>query len=130
MQKISRRQLAKYAADQLASNTSTKELAAQLGAILVSTKRSGQSDQLMEDIAYELENRGLLAQSTVATAFPLNQELKEELVKFIKTSTNVKQVNIDEIIDKTLLGGVRIDTATRSWDQTLKRRLTDIREAF
>ena len=130
MQKISRRQLAKYAADQLAAGTPTKKIAAQLGAVLVATKRSGQSGELLEDVAYELEARGSLAHGTITSALPLSQELKAELTKFIKTSTNVKDVNIDEIIDSSVLGGVRIDTARRSWDQTLKRRLTDIREAF
>lgn len=130
MQKISRRQLAIYAVDQLAANAPISGLAKQLGAILVATKRSNQITQLMEDVAYEFESRGIMAQVTVTTAFPLTEQLKTELNRFIKTEAKVGSVNIDEITDTTVLGGLRIDTATRSWDQTLKRRLTDIREAF
>ncbi len=130
MQKISRRRLAKYAADQMGDNVSLTDIAAHLGAVLVATKRADQAEQLMQDIAYELEVRGLHSQVTLTVAHSLSEELKQELTRFIVKATNVKSVSVEEITDSTVLGGVRIDTASQSWDNTIKRRLTDIREAF
>jgi F0F1-type ATP synthase delta subunit len=130
MQKISRRRLAKYAADQLSAGTSAKDLASRLGAVLVATKRADQAGQLTEDIAYELEARGLHTQATLTVAHSLSDQLKQELTKFIAGATGAKDVAVEEVIDSSVIGGVRIDTAGRSWDQTIKRRLTDIREAF
>lgn len=130
MQKLSRRQLAKYAADQLEQGTSIKDLAAHLAAVLATSKRSGQGRQLAEDIGYEMESRGLLAEATLTSARPLGAELVAQLKKFIKDEARTKQVIINEVVEPEVIGGVRIDTARRSWDQTIKRRLTDIREAF
>lgn len=130
MQKISRRQLAKYAVDELVKGISSAVLAKHLGAVLVSTKRANQGEQLIEDVRFELEARGLWTRGVITTAFPLDNQLKTELDKFIRNSSKVNAVEINEIIDKTVIGGIRIDTAGRSWDHTIKRRLTDIREAF
>lgn len=130
MMKISRRQLARYAADQIAAGIAPGELAARLGSVLVATKRPNQAMQLIDDINYELEVRGIWAQATVTTAFPLSDELKAELQKFIKNSSSVKSVDLHQRIDQTIIGGIRLDTATKNWDQTIKKRLTDIREAF
>lgn len=130
MQKLSRRTLARYAADQLLANQSPKKVAEQLGAVLVASKRAGQAGQLIEDIAYELENRGVMALAEIASATKLDDKLKVELEKFIKKAAAVDQVEIEERVDESLIGGVRIETAKRSFDQTIKRRLTDIREAF
>jgi F-type H+-transporting ATPase subunit delta len=130
MQKLSRRTLARYAADQLLANQSPKKVAEQLGAVLVASKRAGQAGQLIEDIAYELENRGVMALAEIASATKLDDKLKAELEKFIKKAAAVDQVEIEERVDESLIGGVRIETAKRSFDQTIKRRLTDIREAF
>lgn len=130
MQKLSRRTLARYAADSLVAGHSVKELASQLSAVLIATKRSGQAGELIEDIAYELEDRGLYASATLTSATTLSETLKAELEKFIKSATGVSSVAIEEKLDKSVIGGVRIETAKHSFDQTIKRRLTDIREAF
>lgn len=84
----------------------------------------------MEDIRYELEMRGLSVQAIITTAHPLSDELHSQLNKLIQRSSQVETVHLSEIIDKSVIGGIRIDTASRSWDQTIKRKLTDIREAF
>ena len=130
MQKLTRRQLAKYAADQLQSGASIQDIAAHLAAVLASSKRSGQGRQLAEDIAFEMESRGLLAEATLTSAHPLGAELVAQLEKFIKDETETKKVIINEVVEPEVIGGVRIETARRSWDQTIKRRLTDIQEAF
>jgi F-type H+-transporting ATPase subunit delta len=130
MQKLSRRQLAKYAADQLLAGQPVRKLAAQLAAVLSATKRGGQAPQLAEDIAFELESRGALATATITSAHPLSEQLSTELEKFIKHQTGARAVAATQAIDPAVIGGVRIDTASRSWDQTIRRRLTDIREAF
>ncbi len=129
MQKISRRQLAQYTAERLA-NGNKDGLANHLAAVLLVSKRLGQVDLLIEDISYELEDRGLATTATASSATQLSEDLKQEILEFIKTSTKSNNVELHNIIDASLVGGLRIDTAKRSWDQTIKRRLTDIKEAF
>jgi len=130
MQKLSRRQLAKYAADRLEQGVSLKDVAAHLAAVLASSKRGGQSRQLAEDVAFEMESRGLRTEATLTSARPLGDDLIGQLEKFIKAETKTDKVIINQVVEPEVIGGVRIETARRSWDQTIKRRLTDIRETF
>jgi F0F1-type ATP synthase delta subunit len=127
---ISRRSLARYGTDQLLAGAPLDQVAKQLAAALLQSKRDKQVDLLISDIAGELEDRGKLASATVTSATPLTDHLKTELIKFIKSSTQVEHTALNEKVDKSVLGGVQIETARHSWDKTAKRALMDIREAF
>lgn len=129
MIKLSRRQLAKYAAEQLLNNRGTSKLARELAAVLVTSKRQNQAGLLASDIAWELENRGKLAQAQVTSATKLSEATRKKVSQFVKKNAKVEQVALDEQIDETILGGVRIETASHRWDQTLARQLSDIKEA-
>ena len=128
MANLSRRQLASYAASQLLDNKRMSAIAKQLAAVLTATKRQGQANLLANDIVWELERRGKVANAHVVTAHALSQELKKQIVAQVKKTAKVEQVIISEQIDKSVIGGVRIDTAAHSWDKTLSRKLTDIQE--
>jgi F0F1-type ATP synthase delta subunit len=130
MNSISRRQLAIYAADQLAAGDPPKNVAAQLAAVLKETKRMHESELLARDVALELEHRGQLAQAYITSATPLPDEIRNQLIKFIKSAAAVNEVSVEENVDKSVIGGVKIETAVHSWDKTISRQLTNIREAF
>ena len=130
MSVLSRRQLAEYAANQLLDGQSAKKLAAGLAAVLVETRRTHEAEFLVQDITWELERRGKLAQAQVTSATPLTNDLRKELEKLIKIKAQVERVSLEENVDKSVLGGMRIDTAIHNWDKTIAKQLTDIREAF
>jgi F0F1-type ATP synthase delta subunit len=56
----------------------------------------------------------------------LETELKTALKKLVQVET----VLLNNEVDKSVLGGVRIETPTRVWDSTVARQLRDLREAF
>lgn len=128
MNKLSRRSLAIYATDQLLANKHLGTMAKELAAVLVASRRQNQAELLADDIAWELEHRGKVANAQVTSAHALSQQLHKQIVAHIKKAAGVDQVIIEETIDKSVIGGVRIDTAAHSWDKTLRRALTDIRE--
>ena len=130
MVNLSRRQLAAYGADQLLSNTSPRKVAKQLAAVLVSSRRPNQAELLANDIAWELEVRGKVSNANITSAKALGDSLLKQISDHIKKSVSVEQVIINQQIDSSVIGGLRIDTAARSWDKTIKRKLTDIREVF
>lgn len=130
MNKLSRRQLASYGADQLMAGRAINKVAQELAAALIAMQKPKEADLLIQDIAWQLETRGQAAVASVSVAQPMSSDLKDNLTKQLKTALNVKDVEIDETVDQKLIGGLRIDTATRSWDKTLLRTLMDIREAF
>ena len=125
---LSRRQLAAYATDQLLANKQVAAIAKELAAVLVNSRRSNQAELLASDIAWELERRGAAANATVTSAHGLSEQLREQISAFVKKSAKVQRVIISQAIDESVIGGVRIDTAAHSWDKTLSRKLTDIRE--
>ncbi len=128
MNKISRRNLARYGAAQLLTGTSAGRLAKQLVSVLNDDKRIAEVEQLLADIDYELESCGKLATAEVTTAHDLSTKLRSEINHLIKQSTKVEAVELDETIDKKVIGGIRLQTATRVWDKTVARQLNQIRE--
>ena len=126
---FSRRQLARYAVDELAAKTPVRKLSARLAAALLVSRRHKEADLLVADIERELEERGYIARALTSSAHPLSLQLKRELAAKLKKLTGAKQVMLEERLDPALIGGLRIETAGRSWDMTLKKLLNDIREA-
>jgi F0F1-type ATP synthase delta subunit len=129
MAKLSRRALAIYGADQLLANKKPDAVAKELASVLIASRRQNQAEQLVDDIAWELETRGRIANAQVTSARTLSDTLRKQISAHIKASAKVQQVLLDEIVDKSVIGGFKIDTAAHSWDKTLRRKLTQIREA-
>jgi F0F1-type ATP synthase delta subunit len=77
-----------------------------------------------------LENRKALATAKVTTARPLSSAVEAELRKEIQKATGADEVLLQNDIDKSVLGGIRIETASRVWDKTLSRKLSELREVF
>ena len=130
MAALSRRQLAVYGADRLIDSKNLDTLAAELAAVLVATRRQNQAELLASNIGWELEARGQVANAQLTSARALSESLRQQISVHIKKAAKVGDVIISQEIDDSLIGGVRIETAAHSWDKTIKRKLTDIREAF
>ena len=61
----------------------------------------------------------------VTTAHPLTDALRREISKLVGGD----KVHLDEIVDSTVIGGVRIDTPGKSLDATIERKLLALRQA-
>lgn len=127
--KISRRALAHYAVDQLLAGTTAHVVAKYLAAALIDDQRQKEAQLLLADINYELQSRGHSAAVTVTTASQLSTSLKSEIVSLIKKTSKVEQVILTEQIDTNIIGGLRIETAERTWDKTVLGQLNKLREA-
>ena len=124
----SRRQLAQYAVNELVSNRSIADLSAHLAAALAASGRQKEIELLLADIDQELEQRGLLARAQLTSAYPLSSKLKQEIQVRLKKVTGVKEVVLQEQIDKSTIGGFKVETASRSWDKTVRRTLAGLKE--
>jgi F0F1-type ATP synthase delta subunit len=56
--------------------------------------------------------------------------LRQELSKFIKQAAKVNNVALQEEVDESVIGGIKVETAKHAWDYTIAKQLRDIREAF
>jgi ATP synthase F1 delta subunit len=130
MTRLSRRAIAAYAADQLLAGRSARRLGKELAALLADSHRQNEADFLLEDIAWELEQRQALVSAKVVSAKPLTAALESEIKSMLKRTTGSKHVDIQNTVDTTVVGGVRIDTAAKVWDFTVARKLAELKEAF
>jgi F-type H+-transporting ATPase subunit delta len=130
MTKLSRRVMAEWGAQQLLDGQSARQVAKALAALLEESNRLGEVDFLLEDIAWELEHRRALAIGKVTSAYPLSAKLESELKGYLKKSTGAQQVLLENKVDKSVIGGVRLETAGQVWDNTIKRKLSELREVF
>jgi F0F1-type ATP synthase delta subunit len=130
MIKLTRRQLAKYAVDELVAKRPTTEIASRLASVLVMQKRKSEAGLLVADIGQELEARGLLAQVRVTSAHQLSAEQLAKLGLQLRKKLAVDGVELSSQIDKRVLGGILIESANRRWDLTIKKQLNTIRESL
>jgi F-type H+-transporting ATPase subunit delta len=130
MNKVSRRSLAAWAADQLVKGESSANVAKHLAAVLDENNMATQIEFLVNDIAWELEERGELAIGKVTSANPLSKELESAIASQIKHATKARSVVLQKNIDKSVVGGVRIETSNRVWDETVSKKLSELKEVF
>lgn len=128
MTTLSRRQLAVYAVNQLLAGVAVASVAQALAAELIESKRTEQLNMLISDIAYILETRGEVADVTVSSVTTLGDDVRSELITTLKSLLSVKDVNLHEIQDSSLIGGLTVESATKRWDMSLKRTLNDLRK--
>ncbi len=130
MNKISRRSLARYGAEQISEGAKLPKVAQQMAGVLVADGRVSEVELLVNDILYELEELGRISVAKLTTAHELTKTLETQIAELVKSSVGVESVKIESKIDKSMIGGFRLQTATRSWDNSIKTKLIQLKEAF
>ncbi len=69
-----------------------------------------------------------IARVTVTTTQPLTQENKEEIIKKIKSDYQLSEVQLEEKIDKSLIGGMVLRMGDKQLDASIRRQLSDIKQ--
>ena len=157
MRLVSRRKLAKYAAEQiLAGNDAVLE---EIAGFLIYEKHEREVELLARDIEVELAERGTVV-ATVESARELDAETKDEIKKLLASNSGVRasrrasgdaraaehpssddsirvpeadtsgqniKVLLRESIDQALIGGFKLRTPTATLDATVLKKLNDLR---
>lgn len=127
--RLSRRSMAEYMAISLIEGQSKKKLFQQLAGYLVDTKRTNELDLIIRDIEFQLSEKGIV-QASVISAFELTNETKKALTTFVKAKTKADHVSLSNMVDPTVLGGVKITVPGRELDQTIAHQLTVLKTRF
>jgi F-type H+-transporting ATPase subunit delta len=120
--RLSRRKIATYAADQLLAGVSKKEVLRSVAAHLVETRRTREQILLIREIEDVLALRGHVV-ADVTSAHPLSKELKDQIKDLVEADT----LQLRELVDPTVLGGMKIDVPGKRFDGTIRRKLTALR---
>lgn len=118
--KLSRRQVATYVADATSGNR--RQRVRQAAAWLVSTHNGDQIDHFTHEVASILAARGQVA-ATVTSARPLSSAALARVKAHIKSSLKAQTVELQSVVDPTLVGGIIIQTPDAELDATVRRDL-------
>ena len=99
-------------------------------AIIISKKREG----ILADIAsafidtYKIHKNIKTAQ--VTSAIPLSADQKDKVIALLKASKNTVAVDLTEIVDPSIIGGMIIKVGDKQVDESIKRKLTNLEMEF
>jgi F0F1-type ATP synthase delta subunit len=122
MGKITTNELAKYAVDQLEAGSNIKYLSSSIAAFLLEERRSREITTVMRAIEEELAMRGS-AQITITAAHAVSEETKKQLAELLE----VKNPVYTEIIDESVIGGVKARSGETEIDLTVRGRLSNFK---
>jgi F-type H+-transporting ATPase subunit delta len=79
--------------------------------------------QKYSNIINSLENVKL---AQIKTAIPLTSEQEKEIIEHLKVKTQAKDIELFTVVDKTLLGGLKIEISSTIIDVSLKGQLRQL----
>ena len=127
MQGLSRRRIAKFVADQMASGESTARVAKVLAAYLVENRATRLADILLRDIESALLDRHQHLAADVVSSRKLDAQTLGYLRAMLVRETSAQTAEILEQVDPSLIGGVIIRTPDSEMDASLKTKLMKLR---
>lgn len=127
--KLSRRALALHVATHLVNGKPQKEIAQQLAAYLIWTRRTRELSIIVRDIQFYLAEHGHVA-GTVTSARELSAEILKEIKDFTKDKIGAKDVSLDINVDESLIGGIKLEIPGYELDSTISRQLTTLKTRY
>jgi F0F1-type ATP synthase delta subunit len=122
MTKVTTNELAIYAVNQLEAGVSAPALAQQLAAYLLDERRSRDMPTVLRAIDEELARRGS-AQVVITSTHEVSEETKKQLAELL----GVKDPVFSEVIDTSVIGGVKARSGETEIDLTVRARLNNFK---
>jgi F-type H+-transporting ATPase subunit delta len=89
---------------------------------LTAKGKTRQAKYLAQDVAWILEQQGYVF-ARITTAKALTHESEAAIIAYIKSESAAHEVELEKVIDPSVIGGVRIETPSSTLDETVKNRL-------
>lgn len=118
MAKITNQELAKFAVDEIESGISEKAVAQKIAAFLLEERRTRDAAQVMRAIEDELARQGT-NHVVITSAHDVTEQVKYELASLLDAKNPV----FSDVIDKSVIGGVKAESGEKLIDLTVRARL-------
>jgi len=118
MSKITTNELAKYAVDRLEAGVEPNVVAQSVASLLLDERRSRELPVIMRAIDEELSSRGS-TQVVITAAHETSDQVKKQLATLLEVSDPV----ITEVIDLSVIGGVKARSGESEIDLTVRGKL-------
>lgn len=122
MATISRRKIAEHVVSRLLDGDTPVVVLKELAAYLVDSKRTKEADLIIRDVEATLASRGTVL-ARITSARSLEATTKQAIQAYVADKSGAKSVRLQESIDETLLGGVKIEFPGHQLDATVKTKL-------
>lgn len=123
-----RSNLAEYIVNNLADNVSSKKLAKNVAEYLLENKKVSDLESVMRDVVNLRTTKGFV-EVDAYSAYKLSDKALSEIRSIVKKHfANVKQVVVNNLIDKDLVGGVKLYIGSDRLDLSIKNKLNKFRE--
>lgn len=123
-----RKKIAEVISERVGRGESTAKLSKEIAAYLLDAGRSSELESLMRDVIGIRAEHGQV-EAALTTAHTLdaktNKEVKE-LVKSIRPSA--RNVQIDEQVDPSLIGGLKLHVINQSLDLSIRAKLNRLKQ--
>jgi F-type H+-transporting ATPase subunit delta len=127
MAKASRRALAKIVAERLsAANADGRAVMREVAAYLIENNMLADADAFINDLAEELYAQTGRLVVEVTSARPLTDEARGNLVKYLQDETQAQSVELHEIVDESLIGGLVAKTPAAELDISVRNALRQL----
>jgi F-type H+-transporting ATPase subunit delta len=128
MATISRRKIAQRVATRIATGDTLDDITKELGAFLIDQRRTKEADLIVRDVETLLLTRGIVL-VTAISARELSNETKSSIETLVKQAhTDVISVYIREVIDESVIAGVRIELPDQIMDTTVRAKLDRLQD--
>ena len=127
--RLSRRKLASHYADSIITGQNKEKLLKQLAAYLVQNGRKSETNQLVDEIEYQLSLKGIVI-ATITSATPLNDLAKSKITKLVSEYTGASEVQICEKVDPKVMGGFRLNFTGTELDDTVAKKLLRLKANY
>jgi F-type H+-transporting ATPase subunit delta len=89
-----------------------------------------QIDKIFKDFKKKWDQEFRLIKAEVKSVYPIGSDLEKTILDYIKKESKMSQVEIENKIDKEILGGVVIKYDDKIFDASLKTKLNRLRESL
>ena len=76
---------------------------------------------------YKTKNN--ISTATITTATPISEELRDQIIHYIKSHTK-NTVELKEMIDENIIGGVVVRMGDKQLDASISTEISELRQTF
>lgn len=97
--------------------------------IIITKKREALIQGIAKSFADLYKNHNNIESAIIKTAAPISQQLKQDVLEYIKSITK-NSVELTEVVDEKIIGGAIITMGDKQLDASVSSEITELRQIF
>ena len=97
--------------------------------IITNKKRESLLENIASSFILKYKEHKNIMEATVTTASPLSEDLKQEIIKYIKQKVSV-DVDLKHVIDQNIIGGTIIQIGDKQLDISVSSEILKLKKEF